>query len=78
MDIMTVIYETYGQNLPFSLKEQILELDTKVVETTVPHILSELQSRVKYLDTIENANFMENPLFMGARGQRSLPSTMSL
>jgi len=77
MNIMAPIYETYAQHLPFNLKEQIYELDTKVVETIVPHIIIELQSRVNYLETIENANYISNPLFMGARGQRALPSTMS-
>jgi len=76
MAVMNPIYETYGQNLPFNLKEQIYELDTKVVETMVPYVISELQSRVNYLDTIQNANYIANPLFVGSRGQRTLPSTL--
>jgi len=76
MAVMNPIYETYGQNLPFNLKEQIYELDTKVVETMVPYVVSELQSRVNYLDMIQTANYIANPLFVGSRGQRTLPSTL--
>ena len=76
-EIMTIIYDKYGQNLPFGLKEQIYELDFKVVESIVPNVIVELKSRVNYLDTIENANFIQNPLFLGGRGQRTLSSTMT-
>jgi len=74
--VMNPIYETYGQNLPFNLKEQIYELDTKVVYTIVPYVIIEMQSRVNYLDTIQNANYIANPLFVGSKGQRTLPSTI--
>jgi hypothetical protein len=76
MEIMTLIYDTYGQHLPFGLKQQIYELDAKVVETTVPHIILELRSRTNYLDTIQNANYIDNPLYVGNK-QRVLPSTLN-
>jgi len=73
--IMNLIYNTYAQNLPFGLKEQIRELDSKVVGMTVPTIVEELRSRVNYLDTIQNANYIDNPVNTVSR--RALPSTCS-
>ena len=74
MSIMTLIYSTYAQNLPFGLKEQIRELNAKVVGMTVPHIVEELRSRVNYLDSIQNANYIDNPV--STFGSRALPSTL--
>ena len=71
---MNLIYNTYAQNLPFGLKEQIRELNAKVVGMTVPHIVEELRSRVNYLDSIQNANYIDNPV--STFGSRALPSTL--
>lgn len=76
MAVMNSIYNIYGQNLPFALKEQIYELDNKVVYKTVESIIAEIQSRAKYNEAINSTNFIEQPLYTGSRGQRALPTTM--
>ena len=77
MPVMSGIYELYAQNLPFALKEQIYELDHKVVSILVSTIIPEMVSRFRYIEASNSANFIELPKYMGSRGQRALPSTMS-
>jgi hypothetical protein len=77
LPVMHNIYDLYGQNLPFALKEQIYELDYKVVSTLVSTIIPEMVSRFRYIEASNSANFIELPKYMGSRGQRALPSTMS-
>ena len=75
-DLMNAIYMTHGQNLPFALKEQIFELNSKVINLLVPYIINELYVKTRYLNKIESANYIEQPIFVGAKGQRTLPSTL--
>jgi hypothetical protein len=77
MPVMNSVYDLYGQNLPFQLKEQIYELDYKVVSILVDTIIPEMVSRMRYIDAIESAPFIEQPIYVGSKGQRALPSTMS-
>lgn len=76
-NIMDGIYETYCQNLPFYLKEQIYELDRKVVDFCVPIIISNISSDIKYLDKLNTANYIDQPICVSSKGQRQLPSIMS-
>jgi len=69
------IWQAYGQNLPFNLKKQITDLDYKIVITLVEAIITELYTRMRYHRDIESANFIENPIYVGSKGQRVLPST---
>jgi hypothetical protein len=77
LNIMAGIYETYCQNLPFSLKEQIYELDRKVVEFCIPIILDEIIGNNKYLEKLNTANYIDQPLCVNSKGQRQLPSAYS-
>jgi hypothetical protein len=77
MPVMSSVYELYGQDLPFSLKEQIYELDNKVVIILVESIIAELASRIRYLQDSSNSGFIEQPIYAGSKGQRALPSTLS-
>lgn len=69
------IWQAYGQNLPFNLKEQIRELDIKVMRTLSEAIITELYAQMRYNRDIESANYIDRPIFVGAKGQRALPST---
>ena len=40
-------------NLPYNLNEQILRLNKIVIEFSYPYILSEITSREKYINFIE-------------------------
>lgn len=73
--IMNAVFNTHCQNLPFGLKQQIFELDIKTITIIVPTIISELQSKILHIKAIDSINFIEQPIYMGAKGQRSLPST---
>ena len=75
--VMIGIYDTYSQNLPFALKEQIYELDNKVVTHLSKSIIIELKSRSKYYETINSIGYIEQPICINSRGQRTLPSTLS-
>ena len=70
------IYHTYAQNLPFGLKEQIKELDLKIAITLINAIATELYARTRYLESIETAKYIDLPKYVGAKGQRTLPSLM--
>jgi hypothetical protein len=77
-EVANAIYDAYGQNLPFNLKEQIYELDMKVVMHLSEIIINELYARARYKRDIESANYIDNPKYMGSRGQRALPSTLNM
>lgn len=74
-EVANAIYDIYGQNLPYNLKEQIYELDMKMVLHLADIAVNELYVRARYYRDIESANFIENPQYMGSKGQRALPST---
>jgi hypothetical protein len=74
--VMNIIYNNEGRNLPFALKEQIYELDKYVVKYLADTVIPELQARTKYFESLETAGYIDRPQFMGAKGQRSLPSTL--
>lgn len=76
-EVANATYDTYGQNLPFNLKEQIYELNLKVVLHLSNAAVNELYARARYYRDIETANFIENPQYMGGKGQRALPSTFN-
>jgi hypothetical protein len=73
--VMNIIYNNEGRNLPFALKEQIYELDKYVVKYLSDTVIPELQARTKYFEALETPGYIDRPTFMGAKGQRSLPST---
>ena len=62
--------------MPFGLKKQIKELNLKIVTRLVNEIETELFARIRYIKYLETAKYMDRPLFVGAKGQRSLPSTL--
>ena len=61
----------------FKILWKIYELDYKTVTLLVSTIIPEMVSRFRHIEAINTANFIELPKFMGSRGQRTLPSTMS-
>lgn len=77
MPVMSAIYDLYGQNLPFGLKDQIFELDYKVVTILVDTIIKELIAKFNYLEARKTPGFIAAPKYVGSRGQKTLPSTLS-
>ena len=47
--IMRSIYFQYGKNAPNNIKEQVLDLNTRVIDWCVPEILSNIKQSDKYI-----------------------------
>jgi len=74
--LMNGIYHDYAKNLPYDLKEQLLELNDRTVNFVVPHIISEAEAYQRYLvDSNTPLQPPELPENVGKPRQQSLPST---
>ena len=72
--IMRSMYYQYGKNLPHSIKEQIQELNTYVVDFAVPKILSEVDMYHQYRKDITTLPVpMQQPVNISRAGTKSLP-----
>jgi hypothetical protein len=72
--IMRGIFYQYAKNLPNKIQDQILELNARVVEWSVPHILSAVDHYMYYLKDIDTLPVpMEQPVLMSRAGSRSKP-----
>jgi hypothetical protein len=72
--VMRAIYLTYGRNLPYNVKEQIEELNTKVADWCVPKIAAEVSMYSRYLKDIDTMPVpMEHPVSLSSAGTRSKP-----
>jgi len=73
---MEAIYEKFGQDLPFDIKEQIHDLNALLVRKLTDIIIREIISRSNYLRDINTASYMDNPMYSNSKGNRILPSTI--
>jgi hypothetical protein len=72
--IMRAIYYTYSRNLPFDTEGQIAELNGRVVEWSVPHILSAVDHYVYYLQDISHLPVpLQQPMNLSRAGTRTKP-----
>ena len=70
------MYQFYGNDLPFKIKEQIKDLNQKVVDELTPQIIINLDSYYKYLkDSSEQPTLLELPVNLSSKGNRTLAST---
>jgi hypothetical protein len=77
--IMRAIYLTYGRNLPYEIKEQIEELNGKVLDWCVPKIVAEVQMFARYLKDIDTMPVpMSHPVSLSSAGSKSLPFKVGL
>jgi hypothetical protein len=73
--IMRSIYYQYGKNLPYNIKEQIIELNDLVIQECVPRILSQVEQHVYYLfDASTQPVPLSLPESMSSAGRKQLPS----
>ena len=72
--IMRAIYYTYGRNLPFDTDGQVQELNGRVVEWSVPHILSAVDHYMYYLEDISHMPVpLQQPMNLSRAGTKSKP-----
>lgn len=74
--LMNGIYHDYAKHLPYNLKEQLLELNERVVNFVTPYIISEVESYTKYLiDANTPLQPPELPVNVAKIRKESLPSS---
>ena len=72
--IMRAIYYQYGRNMPKDIKAQVDDLNTKVVNWSVPHILSAVDHYHYYINDISHLPVpMAQPQHLSRAGTKSLP-----
>jgi hypothetical protein len=72
--IMRAIYYTYARNLPFNTNEQIEELNGRVIEWSVPHILSAVDHYMYYIQDISHMPVpLAQPMHLSRAGTKSKP-----
>lgn len=72
--IMRAIYLQYCRNLPTQIKEQIVDLNERIVAWCVPKIVSEISMFETYKKDISTLPIpMSHPVNISSAGTRSLP-----
>lgn len=72
--IMRTIYLQYAQNLPHDIAGQILDLNEKVMNWSVPHILSAVDHYNYYLNDISHMPVpLSRSVSLSSAGTKSLP-----
>jgi hypothetical protein len=71
--IMRSIYFQYGKNKPNNIKEQVLELNTRVIDWCVPEILSNIKQSDKYIMDISTMPIpLDRSILPTQKGLRTL------
>ena len=77
--VMRYIYNFYGNNLDFKIKQQIIDLNKKVVDELTPSIIINLDSYYKYLkDSTTQPQLIDLPLNLSSQGNRTLASNTTI
>ncbi len=72
--IMRAIYYQYARNLPKDIAGQVADLNQKVVDWSVPHILSAVDHYYYYLNDISHMPVpLSHPKSLSSAGTKSLP-----
>jgi hypothetical protein len=74
--LMNGIYHDYARNLPYNLKEQIQELNERVVNFVTPWLINEVEAYQRYLiDANTPLRPPELPLKVARQRKESLPGS---
>jgi hypothetical protein len=66
-------YQEYGKNLPYSIKEQVDELNRIVIIRIIPELISNIKSQIKYEDYLYNRQpLLDRP--QNTHGDKTLES----
>lgn len=72
--IMRAIYYQYGRNLTTDVAGQVADLNAKVMEWSVPHILSAVDHYHYYINDISHLPIpLEQPQHLSSAGTKTLP-----
>jgi len=75
--IMNGIYHDYARHLPYNLKEQVLELNERVINFVTPWILNEVEAYINYLvDADTPLSPPKLPINVAKQRKESLPSVL--
>jgi len=74
--IMKYVYNNYSRHLPFKIKEQIRELNNKVVELIKPDLMSNIQQHIDYIKEINKPREINTlPVNTNIAGSNGLSSS---
>ena len=74
--VMRSIYYQYGKNLPENVREQVLDLNTKVIIWCVPQIISNIKQSQQYIKDISTMPIpLERSVLPSNKGLRVLEIT---
>ena len=74
--IMRAIYYQYAKNLPSDIPGQVADLNRRVADWSVPHILSAVDHHMYYIKDIEFLPVpMAHPVHLSRAGTKSLPQS---
>lgn len=75
LNIAMDVYSTYCKNLPYNIKEQVMEMNDIIVKHVTPYILKQIDAIYKYREEIESPiKVIPLPLNTSIQGQRTLPA----
>ena len=74
--IMRSIYFQYGKNSSYNVRDQVLSLNTRVIEWSVPEIISNIKQSQKYLQDISTMPVpLERSTLPSTKGTKTLDIT---
>jgi hypothetical protein len=74
--IMRAMYYQYARHLPHDIPGQIADLNRRVAEWSVPHILSSIDHHMYYLKDVDSLPVpMTHPVNISKAGTKSLPQS---
>jgi hypothetical protein len=74
--IMRAMYYQYARNLPHNISGQVKELNQRVADWSVPHILSAVDHHMFYLKDVESLPVpISHPVHISRAGTKSLPQS---
>jgi hypothetical protein len=76
IQIMNQMWSTHCRFLPYNLREQIEDLDQKIIDYAVPLLLQESQFYLNYLRDADRTNLppLERPIMINKNRKQQLPS----
>lgn len=79
LQVMIVIYEQYGKDLPFSIIRQVKVLNTYTIQYIAPDIIVNLKQHYGYLNEIQKPlNPLPLPLNVNNAGRKNITGTAHL